>query len=82
ISTNNISYTPPAGLTVNMWYRRQAKDGVCSGFISSSNVWAVTVRPQFTAGEISSTGQTICYGGTPSAITSTTAASGGDGNIT
>ncbi|MFD2941159.1 T9SS sorting signal type C domain-containing protein [Flavobacterium notoginsengisoli] len=82
ISTNNISYTPPAGLTVNMWYRRQAKDGACSGFTSSANVWAVTVRAQFTAGAISSTGETICYGGTPAAIGSTTVASGGDGNIT
>ncbi|MDD4150113.1 MAG: T9SS type A sorting domain-containing protein, partial [Bacteroidales bacterium] len=36
----------------------------------------------FTAGTISSTGQTICSGGTPSIIGSTTAASGGDGTIT
>jgi hypothetical protein len=40
------------------------------------------VRSAFTSGEISSTGQTICSGGTPTEIGSTTAASGGDASIT
>ena len=42
----------------------------------------VTVYPVFTAGVIASTGETICYNGDPIEISSTTAASGGDGNIT
>ena len=41
----------------------------------------VTVRPAFTSGAISSTGQTICSGGTPAQIGSTTAASGGNNTI-
>ena len=41
----------------------------------------VTVYPQFDAGAISATGETICYDGTPAAIGTTTAASGGDGNF-
>jgi hypothetical protein len=42
----------------------------------------IIVRTAFTSGEISATGQTICSGGTPSVIGSTTASSGGDGTIT
>ncbi len=42
----------------------------------------LTIRPQFTAGEINSTGETICDGGDPGIIGNATAASGGDGNIT
>jgi hypothetical protein len=46
ISANTSTYDPPAGLAVNTWYRRQAKDGTGStGFISSTGVWAVTVNP-------------------------------------
>ncbi|MBW1657834.1 T9SS sorting signal type C domain-containing protein [Flavobacterium quisquiliarum] len=82
ISSNTLTYTPPAGLTVNTWYRRQAKDGTCSAFTNSTNAWAVTVRSQFTAGAIQTTGETICSGQNPSQIGSTTAASGGDGVIT
>ncbi|MEN9908113.1 MAG: hypothetical protein RLZZ540_1262, partial [Bacteroidota bacterium] len=44
--------------------------------------WTVTVRPVFTSGTISSTGETICYNGDPSVIGSTTASSGGDNAIT
>lgn len=40
------------------------------------------VRPDFTAGEILSTGQTICSGGDPAIINSATDASGGDDVIT
>ena len=42
----------------------------------------LTVRPEFTSGTILTTSQTICYGGTPGVIGSSTAASGGDGTIT
>jgi hypothetical protein len=42
----------------------------------------VTVRPLFTAGAIETTGQTICYAGTPAQIGSATPATGGDATIT
>jgi hypothetical protein len=83
ISSNTATYDPPANLTQNRWYRRQAHDGTCNtSFTTSTGVWAVTVRPNFTAGEIATTGQTICYNGDPSVIGSTTDASGGDNTIT
>ena len=44
---------------------------------------ALTVRPAFTTGAISTTGETICTGGTPATtVGSATAASGGDNTIT
>jgi hypothetical protein len=83
ISSNTATYDPPANLTQSRWYRRQAHDGTCNtSFTNSTGVWAVTVRPNFTAGEIPTTGQTICYNGDPSVIGSTTDASGGDNTIT
>jgi len=79
----NDSYNPPANLTATTWYRRQAQDGTCStGFTSSTGVWQVTVRGNFTPGAILTTGETICYNGNPSQIGSSTAASGGDASIT
>lgn len=45
-SSNTASYDPPANLTSNTWYRRQAKDNSCNtGFSTSSGVWAVTIAP-------------------------------------
>ena len=41
-----------------------------------------TVYPNFNSGAIETTGETICYSGNPAQIGSSTAASGGDGNIT
>jgi hypothetical protein len=41
----------------------------------------ITVRPSFSAGEISATGQQICSGAGPIEIGSVSGASGGDGNI-
>ncbi len=64
---------------------KRARENAASGGgeWGGSNVnGTLIVRPQFTSGEISSTGQTICYGGTPSQIGSTTAASGGNNSIT
>ncbi|NQU32200.1 MAG: hypothetical protein HQ521_03110 [Bacteroidetes bacterium] len=87
--TNTISssdaetYDPPSGITTTTYYRRQAKDGTCNTtFESSTGVWMVTVRDEFVAGEIETTGETICYNGDPGVIGSTTSASGGDGSIT
>ena len=81
--TNSESYDPPASLTVTTWYRRQAHDGTCNtGFTTSTGVWQVTVRDNFTSGTIPSTGETICYNGNPGQIGSTSPASGGDESIT
>ena len=77
------TYDPPAGLTENRWYRRMAKDGLCKPtFQYSSSVWAVSVRSDFTAGAISTTGATVCYNGNPDVIGSLAVASGGNGSIT
>jgi hypothetical protein len=87
--TNAISgataatYLPPAGLTTTTSYQRYAKDGVCNTTMTQSTTWTVTVYNNFTAGAIATTGETICYGGTPATtIGSTTAASGGNEVIT
>jgi hypothetical protein len=47
-----------------------------------SSTLTVTILPQFTTGEIATTGLTICYNTAASEIGSTTAASSGDGVIT
>ena len=48
----------------------------------AGNAQVITVDAAFTSGAIATTGQTICSGGTPTSIGSTTVASGGDGSIT
>ena len=79
----SATYTPPSGLTVTTSYRRYANDGTCNTTATvSTGTWTVTVYDSFTSGTISSTGQSICSGGTPTEIGSTTAASGGDASIT
>ncbi|MFZ2339437.1 MAG: hypothetical protein WAW07_06895 [Bacteroidales bacterium] len=81
--SNSVTYDPPAGLTETRWYRRQAHDGSCNPeFESSTGVWQVIVAPEFSAGEIASTGEVISFNGDPGIIGSTTPASGGDGIIT
>jgi hypothetical protein len=76
------SYDPTTGLTQTTWYRRLAKDGTCNTtFEAATGVWQVTVRPLFTAGAITTTGETICHDGNPVEISSATAASGGDNSI-
>jgi hypothetical protein len=82
-SSNSVTYDPPTGLTTNTTYTRWAKDNTCNTtFTQSTGSWVVTVRPNFTAGAIQTTGATICYGGDPGEIGSSTVASGGDNNIT
>ena len=79
----SATYTPPSGLTATTSYRRYANDGTCNTTATvSTGTWTVTVYDSFTSGTISSTGQSICSGGTPTEIGSTTAASGGDASIT
>ncbi len=83
-SANTATYKPPAGLTTTTSYRRYANDGLCNTLATvSTGTWTVTVRPVFSSGEISSTGETICYVGNPTiTIGNTVASSGGNGSIT
>ena len=78
------TYTPPAGLIATTSYQRYAHDAFCNlSFELSAGTYTVTVYNQFTTGAIATTGEAICYGGTPSTeIGSITDASGGHGTIT
>lgn len=83
-SSNSATYDAPSGLTATRYYRRQARVTCRADWAGAavSNIITVTVRPVFTSGTIVSTGETICSGGNPSQIGSSTAASGGDEVIT
>jgi hypothetical protein len=78
------TYLPPSGLTTTTSYRRYVNDGTCNTSPTvSTGTWVLTVRPQFTSGTINTTGETICYGGTPlTTIGSSLDGSGGDGVVT
>jgi hypothetical protein len=78
-AATNASYTTPA-LTTNSYYRAvyDCSPASCN---QSVRVFTITVRPQFNAGAISTTGETICSGGDPGTIGNATLATGGDGNI-
>ena len=83
IGSNTSTYNPPTGLTQTTSYRRYAHDGSCNlDFELSAGTYTITVRSDFASGEISSTGETICYNEIPASIGSTTAASGGNNVIT
>jgi hypothetical protein len=48
--SNAATYNPPANLTENRWYRRQAHDGTCNtSFTTSTGAWAVDLYPRPTA---------------------------------
>jgi hypothetical protein len=80
--SDNASYDPPSGLTSTTTYTRFARDGTCNpSFTQSTGSWTVTVHPQFTAGAINTTGESICPGGDPATIGSATDAGGGYGTI-
>ena len=83
-SQTAATYNVPSGLTTTTQYRRITISTLNSVACESAATTAVqvTVRPVFTSGTISSTGQTICSGGTPTVIGSTTDSSGGDNSIT
>jgi len=82
-NSNSATYDPPAGLTATTTYTRFAKEGTCNtSFTPSSGSYVVTMRGNFSSGEISSAGESICNNGDPAVIGSTTAASGGDGAFT
>jgi uncharacterized protein (TIGR02145 family) len=70
----------PGSLTETTYYRAVATfTGSGCGAATAAAI-AKTVRENFSPGAISTTGQTICEGGTPVAIGSETDASGGDGS--
>jgi uncharacterized protein (TIGR02145 family) len=79
------TYTPPATDAITggdtITYTRQANDIICSGWITSEGEWKLIVYPEFSAGAITGTGETLCVGSTPSKIEATPAA-GGYGEIT
>ncbi|MCR9100369.1 MAG: VCBS repeat-containing protein [bacterium] len=76
------AYTPQDGLTQTTTFRRYAMDGTCSTDPASAiGAWTVTVLPALDPGQIADEGQTICPGGTPSAIPNEFLATGGDGQL-
>jgi hypothetical protein len=84
IGATSNTYSPGT-VTQTMWFKRLARVDCMADWsgAASSNVVQVTVRPEFTSGEVSTTGETICYNTSPATtIGNTTAASGGDNTIT
>ena len=81
-AATGASYTPDS-LTQTSWFKRLATSKCSSTWPveGESNVIQITVRPQFSAGEIDSTGQSICYNGNPDQIGAVSSPSGGDGNF-
>ncbi len=81
--TNSEVYDAPA-VTQTTWFKRMARADCMTDWsgAAESNVLEVSVRSQFTAGAIATTGETICSGGDPGVIVSTITSSGGDNAIT
>jgi uncharacterized protein (TIGR02145 family) len=80
VITSSASTITTSALTATTIYTVQLMNAYgCVG--EASAVGTITVHPRFTAGTISSTGQTLCAGSTPTVIGNTTAASGGSGAI-
>lgn len=73
-SATATTYSPGA-ITTTTLYRRRATSGACNAVTSSITI---TVTPELVAGVIGGT-ETICAGATASNLTSTSAASGGNG---
>jgi hypothetical protein len=78
-STGNTLAT--GNLTASRYYQVMTTQAVSGCASTYSGTVLKTVYAQFKAGNIATTGQTICYGATVSAISSSTAASGGNGTI-
>ncbi|WP_421977255.1 DUF6443 domain-containing protein [Roseivirga seohaensis] len=78
ISGATTSVLNIGNLTSSRWYRRQVSS--CGDTEVTTSV-KVTVNPTLAAGGIGNA-QTVCYGGNPSALTSTSVASGGNGSYT
>ncbi|MGI4870364.1 MAG: gliding motility-associated C-terminal domain-containing protein [Janthinobacterium lividum] len=69
----------PGLLTATTYFRRSVTSGACGPVYSNSVV--LTVLPALSAGTIAAD-QDICMGATPAPLTSTNAASGGNGTFT
>jgi len=68
----------PGPLTTTTYFRRQVSSGPCATV--PSNVVTITVTPALAAGSIAGN-QTLCVGTAPAPLTSTSAATGGNGTI-
>jgi hypothetical protein len=75
-TTTTFNVSPTSNQSYTLFVRTAAG---CTA--SAANAAAVAVRPTFTPGSITTTGQTICSGGTVTQITSSATATGGDGVI-
>jgi hypothetical protein len=91
-STDSLSFTDidhdsigyvPGTLTDTTWYKRLVRVDCKTDWVGAaeSNVVKITVLPDFTAGSIKKTGETICYNGDPAQIGDSIPASGGDASI-
>jgi hypothetical protein len=80
VGTSANTYTPSAATAGTLYYYCVVT-GNC-GTETSTISGAFVVRAAFTAGEISNITQTICTVGTPTEISSTMDASGGNGSVT
>ncbi len=83
VSSNAAGYTPGTS-TQTAWYKRLARVDCMADWSGAavSNTVTITVNAIFAPGEISNTGETICYNTAASEIGSLTPAGGGDESIT
>jgi hypothetical protein len=80
--SGTVSATIPANTASGSGYRIRVTANL-PNYTGLDNGADITVRPQFTTGEITTTGETICYNASPAAaIGNATDASGGDLSIT
>lgn len=80
-ATTNTYAAPTSSAGTMYYYCIIDQTGNGCGSVTSDFAEVITY-PQFTTGEIATTGETICYNEDPAQIGSTTAASGGFGTIT
>jgi hypothetical protein len=80
--SGTVSATIPANTASGSGYRIRVTANL-PNYTGLDNGADITVRPQFTTGEITTTGETICYNASPAAaIGNATDAIGGDNSIT
>lgn len=79
-ANSGSTYSPSPSSNTTYYVRPYCSSTACWGL--ASNGITITVRPVFTSGSISTTGETICYNGNPVNIPGGTNASGGDNSIT
>ncbi|MHA6250231.1 Ig-like domain-containing protein [Pontibacter sp. CAU 1760] len=72
------TYTAPAPLTQNTWYRRVVYSGTCNSDISAALL--ITVQPAIRNNTLASSLLTLCYGEAPAAFTGVGNISGGNGS--